>query len=80
MIRGDGFSGIVAITWAVEYRRRMRGRSSGGRQFGDMSRRSRAVVSPVIQLVGHGNAKHYFIGPMTAVNFDRRCPWPRQTI
>jgi hypothetical protein len=48
MIREDGFSGIVATTWVVEYRSRMRGRSSAGKQSGDISRRSRVVVSPVI--------------------------------
>ena len=72
MIRGDGFSGIVAIIWAVGYRWRIRGRLGAGKQSGDTPRRSRAVASPVIWRVGHGNAKRYFIGPTTAANSEAR--------
>ena len=70
MILGGGFSGIVAITWAVEFRRKMRGRSSAGKLFGDISHRSSATANLAILRVGDANAKRYFIGPTTVASFN----------
>lgn len=69
MIRTDGFSGIVATTWADASRAKMTDRSDGGVPFVGISHRSKRIVVEEISRVVPANARQSCTGRTIAVDY-----------